>query len=123
MTEGKKVNPDQITHHVVHPALHQDYASDFRSRRAADIAPTLTSPILVGIASNMCLPERPTMPEGSETPKAQEGLQGGGEALVQPAIPGPLHIDEPMNYLSNSCNTYYNFSIVCKYIKSMLQAP
>ena len=36
------------------------------------------------------------MPEGAETPKAQEGLQGGGEALVQPAIPGPLHIDEPM---------------------------
>ena len=26
----------------------------------------------------------------------QEGLQGGGEALVQPAIPGPLHLGEPM---------------------------
>ena len=48
MTEGREVNPDQITHHVVHPALHQDYASDFRSRRATDIAPTLTSPILRG---------------------------------------------------------------------------
>ena len=36
------------------------------------------------------------MPEGPGTPRAQEGLQGGGEALVQPAIPGPLHIDEPM---------------------------
>ena len=36
------------------------------------------------------------MPEGPETPKAQEHLQGGGEALVQPAIPGPLHIGEPM---------------------------
>ena len=36
------------------------------------------------------------MPEGPETLRAQEGLQGGGEALVQPAIPGPLHIDEPM---------------------------
>ena len=88
-TEGKEVNPDQISHHVVHPALHQDYASDFRSQRAADIAPTLTSPILVGIASSMHLPERPTMPEGPETPKAQEGLQSGEEALVQPAIPGP----------------------------------
>ena len=95
-TEGKEVNPNQITHHVVHPALHQDYASDFQSWRAADIAPTLTSPILVGIASSMCLPERPTMPEGPETPKAQEGLQGGGEALVQPAIPGPSHMGEPM---------------------------
>ena len=96
MTEGREVNPDQITHHVVHPALHQDYASDFQSRRATDIAPTLTSPILVGIASSMHLPERPTMPEGPETPKATEGLQGGGEALVQPAIPGPSHIGEPM---------------------------
>ena len=95
-TEGKEVNPHQITHHVVHPALHQDYASDFRSRRAADIAPTLTSPILAGITSSMHLPKRPTMPEGPETPNVQEGLQGGGETLVQPAIPGPLHIDEPM---------------------------
>ena len=95
-TEGREVDPDQITQHVVHPALHQDYASDFWSWRVTDIAPTLTSPILVGIASHMHLPEGPTMPEGPETPKVQEGLQGGGEALVQPAIPGPLHIDEPM---------------------------
>ena len=36
------------------------------------------------------------MPEEPEIPKVQERPQGGGEALVQPAIPGPLHIDEPM---------------------------
>ena len=96
MTEGREVDSDWITQHVVHPALHQDYASDFRSRRVADIAPTLTSPILAGIASSMRLPKRPTMPEGPGTPRAQEGLQGGGEALVQPAIPGPSHIGEPM---------------------------
>ena len=96
MTEGREVDPDQITQHVVHPALHQDYASDFRSRRVTNIAPTLTSPILLEIASSMRLPERPTMPEGPETPKAQEGAQGGVEALVQPAIPGPSHIGEPM---------------------------
>ena len=96
ITEGREVDPDQIAHHVVHPALHQDYASDFWSRRATDIAPTLTSPILVGSTSSMRLPERPTMPEGPETPKVQEGLQGGGEALVQPAIPGLSHIGEPM---------------------------
>ena len=95
MTEGREVDSDRITQHVVHPALHQDYASDFRSQRVADIAPTLTSPILAGIASSMHLPERPTIP-GPETPKAREHLQGGGEALVQPAIPGPSHIDEPM---------------------------
>ena len=95
-TEGREVNPDQISHHVVHPALHQDYASDFWSWRATDIAPTLTSPILVGIASSLRLPERPTMPEGPETPEVRGGLQGGGEALVQPAITGPSHIGEPM---------------------------
>ena len=96
MTEGGEVNPDQITCHVVHPVLHQDYASNFWSRRANDIAPTLTSPILVGIASSMHLLERPTMPEGPETPKVKEGLQGGGGALAQPATPGPSHIGEPM---------------------------
>ena len=96
MTGGREVSPDQITPHVVHPALHQDYVSDFWSRRASDIAPTLTSPILAGIASSMHLPERPTMPKGPETLKGQEGLQGGGEALVWPAIPGPLHIGRPM---------------------------
>ena len=96
MTEGREVNPDQISQHVVHPVLHQDYVSDFRSRRATDIAPTLTSPILAGIACSMRIPEGPTTPEGPETPKAQEGLQGGREALVQPAAPGPSHVDEPM---------------------------
>ena len=96
MTEGREVNPDQITHHVVHPALHQDYASDFWSRRANDIAPTLTSPILAGIASSMHLPKRPTMSEGPDTPKVKEGLQGGGGALAWPATPGPSHIGEPM---------------------------
>ena len=96
MTEGKEVNPDQITHHVVHPALHQDYMSDFQSWRATDIAPTLTIPILAGITSSMCLPKRPMMPEGPETPKAKEGPQGDGGALAQPATPGPSPIGEPM---------------------------
>ena len=96
MTEGREVNPDQITHHVVHPALQQDYASDFQLRRVNDIAPTLTSPILAGITSSMCLPERPMMPEGPETLKVKEGLQGDGGALAQPATPGPSHIGEPM---------------------------
>ena len=94
-TKGREVGSDQFTQHVVHPALHQDYTSDFRSQRVADIAPTLTSPILAGIASSMRLPERPTMP-GPETPKVREHPQGGGEALVQPAIPGPSHVDKPI---------------------------
>ena len=96
MTEGREANPDQITHHVVHPALHQDYASDFWLQRVNDIAPTLTSPILAGIASSMHFPERPMMPEGPEALKMKEGLQGGGGALAQPVRPGSSHVGEPM---------------------------
>ena len=96
MTKGREVDSNWITQHVVHPALHQDYAADFQSRRVADIAPTLSSPLLAGITSSMRLPERPTMPEEPGTPEVQEHPEGDGEALVQPAIPGPSHIDETM---------------------------
>ena len=71
MTEGREVDPDQITRHVVHPALHQDYELDFQLWRVNDIAPTLTSPILAGIASSMHLPGRPAVPEGPESPKTE----------------------------------------------------
>ena len=50
-TEGRDVNPDQVTPHVVHPGLHQDYNLDFRMQRVDDIAPTLTSPMLSGLAA------------------------------------------------------------------------
>ena len=96
MTGGREANPDQITPHVVHPALHQDYASDFQLRRVNDIAPTLTSPILAGITSSMRFLERPMMPEGPEALKTKEGLQGGGGALAQPARPGSSHVGKPM---------------------------
>ena len=95
-TEGREANPDQITPHVVHPALHQDYELDFRLRRVNDIAPTLTSPMLVGIASSVCLPGRPAVPEGPVSPKTEEGLQGCGGAPAQPSVPGPSHISGPM---------------------------
>ena len=49
MTERREVNLDQITPHVVHPALHQDYELDFRLWRVNDIAPTLTSPYWWGL--------------------------------------------------------------------------
>ena len=95
-TEGREANPDQITPHVVHPVLHQDYELDFRLRRVNDIAPTFTSPMLVGIASSVHLTRRPAMPEGPESPKTEEGLQGHGGAPAQPAVPGPSHIGGPM---------------------------
>ena len=95
-TEGREVDPDQIAPHVVHPALHQDYELDFWLRRVNDIAPTLTSPILAGIASSMHLPGRPVVPKGPESPKTDQGLQGHGGAPAQPAVPGPSHIGGPM---------------------------
>ena len=95
-TEGRAANPDQITPHVVHPALYQDYELDFRLRRVNDIAPTLTSPMLVGIASSVRLPERPAVPEGPEFPETKEGLQGHRGAPAPPAAPGPSHIGRPV---------------------------
>ena len=96
MTEGREANPDQITPHAVHPALHQDYELDFWLRRVNDIAPTLTSPMLVGIASSVRLLGRPVVPKGPETPKTEEGLQGHRGAPAQPSVPGPSHISGPM---------------------------
>ena len=96
MTKGREASPDQITPHVVHPGLHQDYELDFRMLRVNDIAPTLTSPMLAGIASRVHLTGRPVVPKGPEFPKTEEGLQGHGGAPAQPAVPGPSHISGPM---------------------------
>ena len=96
MTEGRESSPDQITPQVVHPALHQDYELDFQKWRVDDIAPTLTPPMLVGIASSIRLTGRPVVPKGPESPKTEEGLQSYGGAPAQPAVPGPSHIGEPM---------------------------
>ena len=96
MTEGKEANPDQVTPHVVHPVLHQDYELDFWMRRVDDIAPTLTSPMLVGIASSVRLTGRPAVPKGPASPKTKEGLRGHGGAPAQPAVPGPSHVGGPM---------------------------
>ena len=82
MTERREPDPDQVTPRVVHPALHQDYELDFWRRRVDDIAPTLTSLMLVGIASNIRLPGRPAVPEGPASPKTEESLQGHGGALA-----------------------------------------
>ena len=96
MTEGREPDPDQVTPHVVHPVLHQDYELDFWRQRGDDIAPTLTSPMLAGIASHICLPGRPVVLKGPASPKTEEGLQGQEGAPAQSAAPGPLHIGGPM---------------------------
>ena len=96
MTEGREANPDQVTPHVVHPGLHQDYDLDFQMQRVDDITPTLTSPMLAGIASSVRLTRRPAVPKGPASPKAEEGLCGHGGAPAQPAVPGPSHIGGPV---------------------------
>ena len=88
-TEGRDVNPDQVTPHVVHPGLHQDYNLDFQMRRVDDIAPTLTSPMLSGLISSVRFLGRPEVPRGPASPKTEEGLWGCSGAPAGPDVPGP----------------------------------
>ena len=91
-TEGRDVNLEQVTPHVVHPGLHQDYDLDFQMRRADDIAQTLTSPMLSGLISNICLLGGPEVPRGPASPKTEEDLWGHSRAPTGPDAPGPLLI-------------------------------
>ena len=79
-TEGRDVNLEQVTPHVVHPGLHQDYDLDFQMRRVDDIAPTLTSPMLSGLVSSVRLLWRPEVPRVPASPKMEEGLWGRSRA-------------------------------------------
>ena len=65
-------------------------------RRVGDIAPTLTSPILAGLISSVCLTGRPAVPKGPASPKMEEGLWGRGGAPAWPDVPGPSHIGRPI---------------------------
>ena len=100
-TEGRKVNPDQVTPHVVHPGLLQDYGLDFQMQRVDDIAPTLTSPMLSGLISSVHLVGRPEVPKGPASPKTEEGLWGCSEAPAMPDVPGPSRISGPMETEGN----------------------
>ena len=88
-TEARDVNLEQVTPHVVHPGLHQDYDLDFRMRRVDDIAPTLTSPMLSGLISSVRFLGRPEVPKGPASPKMEEGLWGHSGAPTGPDAPGP----------------------------------
>ena len=100
-TEGREVNPDQVTPHVVHPGLHQDYDLDFQMRRVDDIAPTLTSPMLSGLISSVRLVGRPEVPKGPASPKMEEGLWGCSGAPAGPDVPGPSRIGRPVETKGN----------------------
>ena len=91
-TEGRDVNLEQVTPHVVHPGLHLDYDLDFRMQRVDDIAPTLTSPMLSGLVSSVHFLGRPEVPRGPASPKMEEGLWGPSGAPAGPDAPGPSRI-------------------------------
>ena len=100
-TEGRDVNLDQVTPHVVHPALHQDYDLDFQMRRVNDIAPTLTSPMLSGLISSVRFIGRPEVPRAPASPKTEESLWGCHRAPAGPDVPGPSHTGGPMETEGN----------------------
>ena len=91
--EGRDINLEQITPHVVHPGLHQDYDLDFQMWRVNDIALTLTSPLLSGLISNIRLLGRPGVPREPVSSKAEGGLWSRSEAPTRPDAPGPSHIN------------------------------
>ena len=93
-TEGRDVNLEQVTPHVVYPGLHQDYDLDFRMQRVDDITPTLTSPMLSGLASSVPFLGRPEVPKEPVSPKMEEGLWGCSGAPTGPDAPGPSRIGE-----------------------------
>ena len=90
--EGRDIDLEQVTPHVVHPGLHQDYDLDFQTRRVDDIAPTLTSPLLSGLISNIHLLGRQGVPREPVSSKTEEGLWGCSGALARPDAPGPSRI-------------------------------
>ena len=88
-SEGRDIDLEQVTPHVVHPGLHQDYDLDFQTWRVDDIAPTLTSPLLSGLISNIHLLGRPEVPREPVSSKAEEGLQGHNGTPARPDVLGP----------------------------------
>ena len=84
--EGRDIDLEQVTPHVVHPGLHQDYDLDFQTWRVDDIAPTLTSPLLSGLISNIHLLGRPEVPREPVSSKVEEGLWGHNGAPARPDV-------------------------------------
>ena len=100
--EGRDINLEQVTPHVVHPGLHQDYDLDFRMRRVDDIAPTLTSPLLSGLISNIRLLGRPEVPREPASSKMEEGLWGHSGGPARPDAPGPSCISGPAPHMQTA---------------------
>ena len=58
-------------------------------RRVDDIAPTLTSPLLSGLISNIHLLGRPVIPQEPVSSKVEEGLWGHNGTPARPGVLGP----------------------------------
>ena len=87
--EGRDIDLEQATLNVVPSGLHLDCDLDFQTRRVDDIAPTLTSPLLSGLISNIRLHGRPEVPRKPVSFKVEEGLWGRSRAPARTDAPGP----------------------------------
>ena len=70
------------------PGLDLDYGPDFLTKRVIDIAPTLTSPLLSGLISNIGQLQRPGIPGKPVSFKVDEGLWVHSRAPAKPGAPG-----------------------------------
>ena len=84
-TEGRDIDLEQVTHNVMPTGLHLDYDLDFQTRRVDDIAPTLTSPLLSGLISNIHQLQRPESPYPSRWMRACGVMAGSLLSQVHPA--------------------------------------
>ena len=89
--KGRDIDLEKANPSVVHPGLNLDYDLDFQTRRVSDITPTLTSPLLSGLISNICLLGRPVVPHKPVSPKVEGGQWGRSRAPARPDTPGPSH--------------------------------
>ena len=89
-TEGREANPDWVTPHVVHPRLHQDYELDFWMRKVDDIAPTLTSSMLAGIASSIHLIGEASSTQKACIPQNRRGPAGSWKSSCSASSTRPL---------------------------------
>ena len=88
-TEGRDIDLEQVTRNVLPPGLHLDYGPDFLTQRVNNIAPTLTSPLLSGLVSNIRQLQSPGMPRRLAPFKVDEGLWGHSRDPAKPGAPCP----------------------------------
>ena len=88
-TEGRDIDQEQVTRNVMPPGLHLDYGLDFLTRRVDNIAPSLTSPLLSGLISNISQLQRPGIPGRPVSFKVDEDLWGHSRAPAKPGAPSP----------------------------------